>query len=316
MCATITLDRFYVYVLLDLRKSGDFNFGDLNFKNQPYYVGKGSGRRCFKHFEESEFKRPYNKHKNNITKKILEAGFSPKDCVFFLAENLLEEESLRLETEIIARIGTTSLKTGPLSNKNDGGESPGSHTRGRTWEECWGKQRAEERRKELTEQKERSRKIKLEMKKLLPPKIPKERDLSWCKKRIVRIDQNLNVERFSSITEARRVSKIRSSGIHHSLSLKEDLGTSGGFVWIYESEFDKMSEMEIKRHVRQAFLKKNFSRKMVVQIEPETQKEIAVFESRAHAAEAVLGSKRRAGDITAAIKNKSLTYGYYWNNVY
>jgi hypothetical protein len=314
MANTFKLNGFYVYVLLDLRKTGNFDFGGLKFNSEPYYVGKGSGRRCFKHFEESEFKRPYNKHKNNITKKILEQGFLPKDCVMLISDNLSEKDSLDLEKEVISKIGTISLKTGPLSNKNDGGESPGSHIRGKTWNESWGEQRANERRMELSQQKAERLRIKAEIKKNLPPKPPKERDLSWCQKKVIRIDKHLSVERFASISEAGRISKMKSSGINNALSSRTEFGTSGGFVWIYETKFNEMSEMEIKKYVRDSFSKKESSRRMVAQIDPIAKQIIRVFSSRAEAATEMYGTRKRAGDIAGAIKSKSLTGGFLWED--
>lgn len=41
------MESFYVYVYLDPRKSGLFkyNFCDLIFEYEPFYVGKGRGNR-------------------------------------------------------------------------------------------------------------------------------------------------------------------------------------------------------------------------------------------------------------------------------
>ena len=40
------MNKFYVYVYLDPRKEGEYNYGGLCFNAEPFYVGKGSGYRC------------------------------------------------------------------------------------------------------------------------------------------------------------------------------------------------------------------------------------------------------------------------------
>jgi len=48
--------KFYVYVFLDPRKPGRFAYGDQEFTHEPFYVGKGSGKRLSAvHRKESPF---------------------------------------------------------------------------------------------------------------------------------------------------------------------------------------------------------------------------------------------------------------------
>lgn len=62
-------NRFYVYALLDPRKPGHYEYKNICFLYEPFYVGKGTGRRCLDHFKKSELK--YNTYKNNKIKKII-----------------------------------------------------------------------------------------------------------------------------------------------------------------------------------------------------------------------------------------------------
>lgn len=111
--------QFYVYVYCDPRKNGSFTFGDYSFNCEPFYVGKGCGRRWRSHLKESVLCTDGNKHKTNKIKKILDLGLVPVvvkyDCVN-------EEVALDLETELISLIGRYDLGRGPLTNLTDGGE--------------------------------------------------------------------------------------------------------------------------------------------------------------------------------------------------
>ena len=111
---------YYVYVLLDPRKTGKFYYEGLNvsFLYEPFYVGKGKGNRINAHFRKSHLKK--NTPKNNKIKKI----FNNADEVIKLKlhENLLNKESQILESSYIKKIGRITFKTGPLTNLTDGGE--------------------------------------------------------------------------------------------------------------------------------------------------------------------------------------------------
>jgi len=111
-----TDNRFYNYVLLDPRKPGDYNYGDLHFDFEPFYVGKGNGDRCKAHI------RLYgeNKFKDNKIKKILSLGLNLISLKIY--ENLSEKESFDNELNLINIIGRSNLKLGPLTNLTNGGE--------------------------------------------------------------------------------------------------------------------------------------------------------------------------------------------------
>lgn len=109
---------YYVYALLDPRKPGYFRYGRWVFHNEPFYIGKGKGNRVDFHLFECSLKT--KSHKNNKLKKILSEGLQP--VVTFKKSKLTEKQALKLEVSLIARIGRSNLKTGPLTNLTDGGE--------------------------------------------------------------------------------------------------------------------------------------------------------------------------------------------------
>lgn len=113
---------FYVYVLLDPRKPGDYQYGPLRFKHEPFYVGKGKGNRDASHFRlgniARDAKTQKNTHKVNKIRKIVEAGFYPAPVR--IKSDVTEIRAFELEVKAIRLIGRG--KHGPLVNCTDGGE--------------------------------------------------------------------------------------------------------------------------------------------------------------------------------------------------
>ena len=103
------MSNYYVYVLSDPETG------------VPFYVGKGTGRRAWRH--ETDV-RLHGAHWNPMVlseiKRIHKNGDSVK--VDFISSNLLHEEAKVLEIETIAKIGRRNQNTGPLANLTDGGE--------------------------------------------------------------------------------------------------------------------------------------------------------------------------------------------------
>ena len=117
--------KYYIYVYLDPTLQGKFVYGNITFDNEPFYVGKGNGRRYIVHIESvlNEWKHDKNFNKHDKIKGILETGVLP--IIIFLKENVVSEtEALEYETSIIKLIGRKNLNMGPLLNLTDGGESP------------------------------------------------------------------------------------------------------------------------------------------------------------------------------------------------
>ena len=112
-------NRFYVYALLDPRKPEKYEYKDICFFYEPFYIGKGNENRCYGHFKKSSLKA--NSYKNNKIKKIIYMKLNV--IIFKIKEDLLEEEAFKLERNIIFMIGRYDIKTGPLTNLNDGGNS-------------------------------------------------------------------------------------------------------------------------------------------------------------------------------------------------
>ena len=117
-------NKYYVYVYLDPRKPGKYQYSglDFSFLFEPFYVGKGKNFRDIQHLVES--KRPStlkrNLHKNNKINSIFKNGLEP--IIIRVLENLSETDSLNFEIYIINKIGRSDIKTGPLSNHTNGGD--------------------------------------------------------------------------------------------------------------------------------------------------------------------------------------------------
>ena len=111
-------NNFYVYVYLDPRKPGDYNYGEYHFDYEPFYVGKGKKYRLNVHMCNSVNNN--RMFKNKIKKIQVECNHEP--IIIKYKENLSEQEALILESNIVKIIGRGDLKRGPLCNLTDGGE--------------------------------------------------------------------------------------------------------------------------------------------------------------------------------------------------
>lgn len=113
---------FYVYVLLDPRKPGNYEYGRLQFDHEPFYVGKGHGSRDRSHFRlgnlRKDTERSRSQHKTNKIRKIILAGLQP--IIKRIKVETTETIAFKLEAKAIMLIGRG--KNGPLTNATDGGE--------------------------------------------------------------------------------------------------------------------------------------------------------------------------------------------------
>jgi group I intron endonuclease len=109
------MKNYYVYAFLDKSKPGNFNYGDLNFDYEPFYIGKGTGDRITTSLLDRE--SPF---KVNKIKKIKKSGGEILKIKLF--ENLENDVALEKEIEVIKKIGRRDLKVGPLVNQTDGGD--------------------------------------------------------------------------------------------------------------------------------------------------------------------------------------------------
>lgn len=113
---TTRKDCYYVYVLLDSRKEGEFTYGDFTFPYEPFYVGKGIGRRWRYHFWKS--KEETNKIKARKIEKIKKEGFTVFCAKIFYTMD--EYEAFKEEQVYIDLIGKIFDNTGPLTNISSG----------------------------------------------------------------------------------------------------------------------------------------------------------------------------------------------------
>ena len=105
--------RFFVYILLDPREPGLWEYGGRELLFRPFYVGKGCQYRDRVHKTPSSRKEK-NLKNNFINKIIAETGdFHLSERIFV---NLTEGESKNIEQSVINYFGRITQKDGILTN--------------------------------------------------------------------------------------------------------------------------------------------------------------------------------------------------------
>lgn len=115
-------DGFYVYCYCDPLKPGLYEYGQYEFDCEPFYIGKGHGKRVKQHIINAKGNYSYvpNKHlMRRIAKILRDAECNP--VIIFVAEQLIEKEAYDLEEKLITLIGRRLYKAGPLVNLASGG---------------------------------------------------------------------------------------------------------------------------------------------------------------------------------------------------
>ena len=107
---------YYVYVFLDPSKEGNFEYADISFKYEPFYIGKGVNDRI----KSTKVIGRCSGFKKSKLISLKNKGIKP--IVEILFENLSNEKSLEIEKLLISKIGRRDLKLGPLTNLTDGGD--------------------------------------------------------------------------------------------------------------------------------------------------------------------------------------------------
>jgi hypothetical protein len=96
------MKTFYTYIYYDPTR-----------RDEPFYVGKGSGKRCRQHLSKSD-----SYAMDVRIAAIRYACYEPRIEVIVMPN---EEEALALEAALIAKHGRADLGRGPLLNRSDGG---------------------------------------------------------------------------------------------------------------------------------------------------------------------------------------------------
>ena len=112
-------NEYYVYVFLDGTKPGRYQYEDLIFDFEPFYIGKGIKNRINDSFKEGNYYNHITFKSNKINHIIKNGGEVIRYKIY---ENLTNKESCELEINSIKKIGRKNLKLGPLTNLTDGGD--------------------------------------------------------------------------------------------------------------------------------------------------------------------------------------------------
>lgn len=110
---------FYIYVMLDQRKPGEWIYKNLVFDYQPFYVGVGRDYRMTAHFTPTNLKK--KNIKNNIINSIKQE-LNDYPIYYKIYNNLSKEKALKIEIDFIKYFGKIKDKTGILSNLTSGGD--------------------------------------------------------------------------------------------------------------------------------------------------------------------------------------------------
>jgi hypothetical protein len=222
------MEEYYVYAYLDPEKMGLFEYGEFSFGYEPFYIGKGKGKRCY-----SGLKDKKNKIKKSKIEKIYLNHQEP--LIVKIKSGLNEAEAFNLEILLVERIGRIVLKNGPLSNLTEGGiGAPGRKDK-----------------KEDTLRKENFKHSDVWKKTLSKP--------------ILQFDLEGNVlSEYNSVKEASEITGTIKQNISANLTGKYK--SAGGFIWKYKDPSLSLQghlkkSFEMPKHSEETKKKMSFSAK-------------------------------------------------------
>ena len=234
-----TDNDFYVYAYLDPRKSGIFEYDQILFDHEPFYIGKGVNDRCFIGLNE-----PFKCFKRNKINAIIKDGCIP--IVIKLYEKLTESESFLKEIELIKIIGRSNKKKGPLTNLTDGGEGGYGHIKSEEAKikiglKHKGKKLSKETKEKISKSNTGKKRTQIIKDKLRESHLGiKCHSSEWIKTLSKPVCQfttdNVFIAEFASIKEASEVTNVIKQNI--SSAVRGKYKTSGGFIWRYKNKED------------------------------------------------------------------------------
>lgn len=123
---------FYIYVFLNPLKKGSYEYGELTFDYEPFYLGYSNKKTYYKR-EDVHIRYALNgkdvcnnKYKENIIKQIYSNNLEPIIINPFI--NLSKEEAIKKEIFWIKKIGCKMDNSGPLTNITKGGDGGDTFT--------------------------------------------------------------------------------------------------------------------------------------------------------------------------------------------
>jgi hypothetical protein len=143
-------NRFYVYALLDPRKPGKYEYKNICFLYEPFYIGKGTKSRIRHHYYTRNLIP--NTPKNQKIKKLFSLSLKPIEQKIY--NKLKNKCALKIEEKLIIEIGRKDMGKGVLTNTTDGGEgwkNVSLITRKKLSDSHTGLKRSKEARKRMSE---------------------------------------------------------------------------------------------------------------------------------------------------------------------
>lgn len=114
------MKKFYTYIYLDPRYPGKYKYEEYEFDYKPFYVGKGTGTRCYRQAEKARIHKLKPSFKRSYLKKLFNLGLKP--IIIKVHDNISEELALEKEIKLIKLIGRRKYNEGYLTNISEGGD--------------------------------------------------------------------------------------------------------------------------------------------------------------------------------------------------